>query len=151
MKFQVQYFFVITPMDLVLSGVQTQIHNSKCFCGYMPFSFTSPKTFCARPKIFLPIVAVTFCARQKYSVKLSFVLAQKFKRGTKCSQIFGLAQKIWTATKHFVTCKRTAVAGMQAVQLALTMHLKTIWGTISILTPTFCQKKVFPVFELETP
>ena len=26
---------------------------------------------------------------------------------TKCSQIFGLAQKIWTGAKHFGTCKRT--------------------------------------------
>ena len=32
---------------------------------------------------------------------------KSFWRGTKCSQIFGLAQKIWTGTKHFGTCKRT--------------------------------------------
>ena len=31
---------------------------------------------------------------------------KKFWRGTKCSQIFGLAQTIWTGTKHFGTCKR---------------------------------------------
>ena len=30
-----------------------------------------------------------------------------FWRGTKGSQIFELAQKIWTGTKHFGTCKRT--------------------------------------------
>ena len=32
---------------------------------------------------------------------------KSFWRGTKCSQIFGLTQKIWTGTKHFATCKRT--------------------------------------------
>ena len=32
---------------------------------------------------------------------------KSFWRDTKCSQIFGLAQKIWTGTKHFETCKRT--------------------------------------------
>ena len=46
----------------------------------------------------------TFFARQKNdlnSVKLVFVPAQ-----SSCSQIFGLAQKIWTGTKHFETCKK---------------------------------------------
>ena len=32
---------------------------------------------------------------------------KSFWIGTKCSQIFGLTQKIWTGTKHFATCKRT--------------------------------------------
>ena len=32
---------------------------------------------------------------------------KSFWRGTKWSQIFGPAQKIWTGTKHFATCKRT--------------------------------------------
>ena len=32
---------------------------------------------------------------------------KRFWRGTKCSLIFGLAQNIWTSTKHFGTCKRT--------------------------------------------
>ena len=30
-----------------------------------------------------------------------------FLRGTKCNQTFGLAQKNWTVTKVFGTCKRT--------------------------------------------
>ena len=32
---------------------------------------------------------------------------KSFWRGTECSQIFGLTQKIWTNSKHFATCKRT--------------------------------------------
>ena len=46
----------------------------------------------------------TFCARQKddlHSVKLVFVPAQMFLKRPKCSQIFGLAQKMWTDTKQF--------------------------------------------------
>ena len=39
---------------------------------------------------------------------------KRFLRGTKCSQIFGLAQKIWTGTKHFGTCKRTRQNWMQS-------------------------------------
>ena len=49
----------------------------------------------------------TFCARQKddlHSVKLVFVPAQNV---LKSFEIFGLAQNIWTTTKHFGTCKRT--------------------------------------------
>ena len=52
----------------------------------------------------------TFCARQKndlHSVKKFLCRHKSFWRGTKCSLIFGLAQKIWTGTKHFGTCKRT--------------------------------------------
>ena len=52
----------------------------------------------------------TFCARTNddlHTAKLFFVSVQNFWRGTKCSQIFGLAQNIWTDTKHFGTCKRT--------------------------------------------
>ena len=36
-----------------------------------------------------------------------FVRHKMFVTGTKCSQLFGLAQKNWTGTKHFGTCKRT--------------------------------------------
>ena len=54
----------------------------------------------------------TCCGSQKddlHSVKLVFVCRRhkRFWRGTKCSQSFGLAQKIWTGSKHFGTCKRT--------------------------------------------
>ena len=80
----------------------------------MPCPFTGPKMFCAGPNFLsqpnnLFTHCQTFCARQKddlHLVKLVFVPAS-FWRGTKCSQIFGLAQKIWTGTKHFGTCKRT--------------------------------------------
>ena len=36
-----------------------------------------------------------------------FVWHKMFVTATICKQIFGLAQKIWTSTKHFGTCKRT--------------------------------------------
>ena len=47
----------------------------------MPCPFTGPKIFCARPKMYLHTVAVTFFATQKddlHSVKLVFVPAQTF-------------------------------------------------------------------------
>ena len=42
-------------------------------------------------------------------IQLNWFLCRhkRFWRGTKCSQIFGLAQNIWTSSKHFGTCKRT--------------------------------------------
>jgi hypothetical protein len=83
----------------------------------MPCPFTGPKMFWAgrfvpdKKFIYILWQSQTFCARQKdalHSVKLFFLCPHKsFRGGTKCSQIFGLAQKIWTGTKHFGTCKRT--------------------------------------------
>ena len=52
----------------------------------------------------------TFCARKKdglHSVKLILGQHKSFWRSTKCSQIFGLAQKIWIGTKYFWTYQRT--------------------------------------------
>ena len=84
----------------------------------MPCPFTGPKMFCAGP-IFLCQTKIffTYCGSHKNFVpdkkmiciqKNCFLCRHKsFWRGTKCSQIFGLAQKIWTGTKHFGTCKRT--------------------------------------------
>ena len=74
--------------------------------------FVPVQIFCVGPKIYLHIVSNKHFARQKdglHSVKLFFVPTQKFlkRHCTKCNQIFGLAQKIWTGTKHFETCKRT--------------------------------------------
>ena len=61
----------------------------------------------ARTKTYLHIVAVTniLCQTKRWFAfsKINFC----FWRGTKCSQILGLARKIWTGTKHFGTCKRT--------------------------------------------
>ena len=55
---------------------------------------------------------------------------KSFWRGTKCSQIFGLTQKIWTSTKHFATCKRTRhksskrwVGGPKKVKNMMTQYL----------------------------
>ena len=66
------------------------------------------KTIMPRPftgsKIIFGLVQV-FCARPNFF----YILwqSQTFWRGTNFSQIFGLAQNIWTSTKHFGTCKRT--------------------------------------------
>ena len=84
----------------------------------MPRPFTGPKMFCASPNFLSqPRNLTAFSASSK-----TFVLAQKtillntnhilfrhkmFVTGTICKQILGLAQKIWTSTKHFGTGKRT--------------------------------------------
>ena len=47
---------------------------------------------------------------------------QSFWRGTKCSQIFGVAQKIWTGTKHFGTCKRTRQKSEQEIHSSMNDH-----------------------------
>ena len=77
----------------------------------MPCPFTCSKMFCAVPNL------TAFSASSK-----PFVPAQKpillnanhlsvwhkmFVTATIRKYIFGLAQKIWTITKHFGTCKRT--------------------------------------------
>ena len=81
----------------------------------MPCPFTGPKMFWAGSKFLCQTKNLctycgshkhSFCARQKddlHSVTLVFVPALKFLK----NQIFGLAQNIWTRTKHFETCKRT--------------------------------------------
>ena len=79
----------------------------------VPKCFGLVQIFCARPKIYLHILAVTNIL---YQTKRWFAFSKiVFCAGTKVfeealfkgSQIFGLAQKIWTGTKHFGTCKRT--------------------------------------------
>ena len=69
-------------------------------------------------KLFVPEILLiyilcgfqTHSARPKddfHSVILVFVPAQTFWSSTKCNSTFGLAQNIWTSTKHFGTCRRT--------------------------------------------
>ena len=70
------------------------------------------KFFVPDQKFIYIIVAVTniLCQTKRWFAfsKNWFLCRHKsFWRGTKCSQIFVLAQKIWTSTKHFGTCKRT--------------------------------------------
>ena len=58
----------------------------------MPCPFTGSKMFCTGPNFLCQNKNLfTHCGSYKH----------------KCSQIFGLAQKIWTSKKHFGTCKRT--------------------------------------------
>ena len=84
----------------------------------MPRPFTGPKMFWAGPNFLCQTKNLfTHCGRHKHFVPdkkmicihYNWFLCQhrSFWRGTKCSQIFGLAQKIWIVTKHFGTCKRT--------------------------------------------
>ena len=55
--------------------------------------------------IYILCLSQTFCASPKDWVQNRH---KSVWRGPKCSQIFGLAQKIWTGTKYFETCKRTS-------------------------------------------
>ena len=84
----------------------------------MPCPFIGPKMFRAGPNFFSnPKSLFTYFASHKHFVpdkkmiciqQNCFLCQHKsFWRSTKCSQIFGLAQKIWTGTKRFGTCKRT--------------------------------------------
>ena len=58
-------------------------------------------TYCGSHKNFVP-------DKKMICIQFMFMCQHKsFLRGTKCSQIFGLTQKIWTSTKFFETCKRT--------------------------------------------
>ena len=87
-------------------------------CRLMPCPSTGPKFFCAGPNFLSqPKNLTAFSASHKHFVpdKKMICIQQNwflcrhksFWKGTKCSQIFGLAQKIWTGTKNFGTCKRT--------------------------------------------
>ena len=75
----------------------------------MPCPFTGPKMFCASPNcLSQPNNLFTYCANHKHFVpqtKRGIAFSKiGFCAGTK---VFVLAQKIWTGTKHFGTCKRT--------------------------------------------
>ena len=72
---------------------------------------TGPKMFCYIP-IFLGWIKnwIAFSSAPKnwiYYWNQLLVLRKKFRTGTICKWIFGLAQKIWNFTKCFGTCKRT--------------------------------------------
>ena len=78
----------------------------------MPCPFTGPKIFCARPKIYLHIVAVTniLCQTKIWFAfsKIGFCAGTKvFEEALNAVKFFEPAQKIWIGTKHFGTCKRT--------------------------------------------
>ena len=83
-----------------------------------PCPFTSPKMFCAGPNFLsqpknltaFSASSKTFGPAQKPILLNSnhlFVWHNMFVTATTCKKIVGLAQKIWTSTKHFGTCKRT--------------------------------------------
>ena len=84
----------------------------------MPSPFTGPKMFCAslnflsQPKKLtaFSVSSKNFVPAQKtilLNASHLFVWHKMFVTTTICKKKFGLAQKIWTSTKHFGTCKRT--------------------------------------------
>ena len=84
----------------------------------MSCPFTGPKMFCARPNFMsLPKNLTAFSTYSKTFVPAQkpilltanhlFVWYKIFVIATICEYIFGLAQKIWTSSKHFWNRKRT--------------------------------------------
>ena len=84
----------------------------------MPCPFTGPKMFCDGPNFLSqPKNLTAFSASSKPFVPAQkpillnanhlFVWHKMFVTATICKYFFGLAQKIWTSTKHFGTFKKT--------------------------------------------
>ena len=100
-------------------STKSQINSLEQNCTRpMPCPLTSPKMFCDVPHFLCQTKNVfTYCVGHRNFVPVKKMICiqknwflcrhKSFWRGTKCRQIFGLAQKIWTGTKHFGTCKRT--------------------------------------------
>ena len=130
----------------------------------MPCPFTGPKMFCAGPNFLSqPKNLLTYCASHKHfdpdkkmiCIQQNWFLwrHKSFWRGTKCSQIFGLAQKIWTGTKHFGTCKRTrhycpkiytmpwgsrlACRASNKIEMNFSLSLSIYWINLSSNIPIF--------------
>ena len=103
---------ILNSMVLYL-GSRTKFYTGSCLVFLqVPKFFVLVQIFWASSKIYLHIVPVTniLCQTKRWFAfsKIGFLCQYKsFWRGTKCSQIFRLAQKIWTSTKRFGTCKRT--------------------------------------------
>ena len=104
----------------------------------MPCPFTGPKMFCAGPNILVQTQNLfTYCASHKHFAPDKKVICiqqhwflclhKSFWRGTKCSQIFGLTQKIWTGTKYFGTCKRTRHESFYRTQIVLGWSKFFVW------------------------
>ena len=93
------------------------VMNNKIKRTVMPCPFESRKMFCASPN-FLSQTKNLFTYGGSYKHFLPekkmiciqwswyFCRHKSVWKGTRCSQIFGFAQKIWTSSKHFGTCKR---------------------------------------------
>ena len=80
------------------------LHVTKCFVPIQFFLRQSKNltAFIAYSKTFVPAQkGILLNANHLFAWHKMFVTATIFK------QIFGPAQKIWTSTKHFGTCKRT--------------------------------------------
>ena len=99
------------------AGCLQLIQNSASSCLVLlltgPKMFWAGPSFCARPKIYLHIVAGTniLCQTKRWFEfsKIGFCASTKFFEEALliCGQIFWLAQNICICTKHFGTSKRT--------------------------------------------
>ena len=92
-----KFGFYILTNELSFYRSQNVLGWSNIICQTKKFS-----TYCISDKIFMP-------DKKKICIQSNWFIChyKSFLRGTKCSQIFGLVQKICTDTKHFGTCKRT--------------------------------------------
>ena len=92
----------------------------------MPCPFTGPKMFSNGP-IFLCQTKYLFthCGSHKHLVPKRWF--------TLCKIGFGLAQKIWTGTKHFGTCKRTRHKYT---------YIPLFSPTYAVTSHNFCHRKV---------
>ena len=99
---------------------QSCIHNeiTSCKVPSLVIHYVMPCPFTLQvPKCFR--LVQIFCARSKSYLH--------FWRGTKCSPIFGLAQKIWTGTKRFGTCNRT-----RQKRVCLTYISTVVWLALGL-------------------
>ena len=97
----------------------------------LPCPFTGPKMFWASPNILSqPKHLTAFSASSKTFVSAQkpvllnanhlFVWHKMIVTGRICKYFFGLAQKIWTSTNHFGTCKMTRNIKLQQFYKAKT-------------------------------
>ena len=113
-----------SPVILYLSRISYQSREDNfeidifIISSFVPCPVTGPKMFCpgsnflSQPKNLNAFSASskTFVPAQKpilLNANHRFVWQKMLVTGTVCKYFFGLAQKIWTSTKHFGTCKRT--------------------------------------------
>ena len=97
-------FFRTKKLDFFFSTFALSFYRSQNVLGWSKF-FCQTKhifTHCGSYKCFVP-------DKKMICIQLNWFLClrKSFWRGNKCSQSFGLTQKIRTGTKHFGTSKRT--------------------------------------------
>ena len=113
----------------------------------VPNFFVPVQIFWASPKIYIHFLP----DKKRICIQKNWFLCRykRFWRGTKCSQIFGLAQKIWTGTKHFGTCKSTRHLFIILMRFFLSMKLykKCIFVPYVLKSTTIPRKVQCPHIE----